>query len=27
VHGQHTQEILQWLDFDLQQQRAILGFS
>jgi CoA:oxalate CoA-transferase len=27
VHGQHTQEILQWLDFNSQQQREILGFS
>jgi CoA:oxalate CoA-transferase len=27
THGQHTQEILQWLDFDLQQQREIMGFS
>jgi len=26
-HGQHTQEILQWLEFDLQQQREILRFS
>jgi CoA:oxalate CoA-transferase len=27
AHGQHTQEILQWLDFDSQQQRKILDFS
>jgi CoA:oxalate CoA-transferase len=27
AHGQHTQEILQWLDFDSHQQREILRFS
>jgi crotonobetainyl-CoA:carnitine CoA-transferase CaiB-like acyl-CoA transferase len=27
AHGQHTQEILQWLGYDVQQQREILRFS